>query len=240
MWSACWSVVTEKTGGNSKYSFNNWEDLHLFQWFPVTIVCPQAAYDWSQSAHPLVEFLSDSGFEWHRKALVNAGEFVWSVWGSRTFVWLLSNLFLPIVTFAEDHLTCWFFFFCLLSQGNKVKWQLRICIWVYLFCCLFSSTLKSWAICIKFDSGWRSQRHSVLNSFAKTDVWIGHSPPSKSPQNKVIPHTLKFIRSTQDRNYGALVAHLLKASILCFGECEKAKRMFNTLRPEFRTRWEGL
>lgn len=119
-----------------------------------------------------------------------------------------------------------FFFFCLLSQGNKVKWQLRICIWVYLFCCLFSSTLKSWAICIKFDSGWRSQRHSVLNSFAKTDVWIGqtYSPPSKSPQNKVIPHTLKFIRSTQDRNYGALVAHLLKASILCFGEGEKAKR----------------
>lgn len=136
MCSACWPAVIERTGGNSKYSFNNWEDLHLFQWFPVTIVSLWALYDWSQSAHPLVEFLSYSGFEWQRKALVSAGEFIWSVWGSRTFVWLLSNLFFPIVTFAEDHLMV----FCLLSQRNKVKWQLRICVWIYLFCCLFSST----------------------------------------------------------------------------------------------------
>lgn len=141
MWSACWSVVTEKTGGNSKYSFNNWEDLHLFQWFPVTIVCPQAAYDWSQSAHPLVEFLSDSGFEWHRKALVNAGEFVWSVWGSRTFVWLLSNLFLPIATFAEDHLTCWFFFFACFPKEIRSNDNSE---YVYGFICSAVSSQVPW------------------------------------------------------------------------------------------------
>lgn len=136
MCNACWPAGIEKTGGNSKYSFNNWEDLHLFQWFPITIFCLWAVYDWRQSAHPPVEFLSDCGFEWHKKALVSAGEFIWSGWGW-TFVWLLSNLFLPIVTFAADHLTCSFACFPKEIRSNDNSE------YVYGFICsavLFSST----------------------------------------------------------------------------------------------------
>lgn len=33
--------------------------------------------------------------------------------------------------------------------------------------------LNSWAIFNKFDSGWRSQRDYILNSFAKVDVGVG-------------------------------------------------------------------
>lgn len=50
--------------------------------------------------------------------------------------------------------------------------------YVYGFICSSASSevlLKSRAICIKFDSGWRSQRDYMLNSFAKTEVWTGET-----------------------------------------------------------------